>query len=196
MDPYTRELSPLYSPLTPWPWTVCFTQSPGETHTRADTKIKMTFNQFTYFFGKNVYFSQSTHPPQECVLFTKCIIHAVFQCSLFTHLFPRCHQYGKTYKDYTNFCDSSTVCFHQNSAFLFELASRDIRPSVQVLLSSQMHNSTDSNSCLKLSLAGSLILRTPSNITVTHPAWESVCARVCLPCYAWIGVCIGLFQVI
>ena len=27
MEPYSRELRPLYRPLTPWPFTVCFTQS-------------------------------------------------------------------------------------------------------------------------------------------------------------------------
>lgn len=41
MDPYTRELSPLYRPLTPWPCTVCFTQSPGGRHTFITTSFSV-----------------------------------------------------------------------------------------------------------------------------------------------------------
>lgn len=39
IEPYTRELRPLYRPLTPWLFTVCFTQSPASGWRRCSSSV-------------------------------------------------------------------------------------------------------------------------------------------------------------
>lgn len=39
IEPYTRELRPLYRPLTPWLFTVCFTQSPASRWRRCSSSV-------------------------------------------------------------------------------------------------------------------------------------------------------------
>lgn len=169
MDPYSRELSPLYSPLVPWPCTVCFTQSPGGRQTFV-TACNSVFCRLTAQCSNlhvhSYIFSYILSPGHRCKATMWCNSAFSFIC-LSDMRHSGLNDPDKVY--ITNVCPSLLVHRHLKREMQQIEAQADVPKtwcfSLSVLL---MYNWAEkSNSCLERSLAWSPLLRAPANISTS-----------------------------